>query len=218
MAPLIFCKLDLLPPPGSHGVMLQPMTSAPLRAARLTSRLGAIVVVVDAAGALVYLDFDEKSGPTPAPTGDAWRGLPIVWCDAGREPALAAVSLQIAEYLAGQRTNFDLAVAPIGNDFHQSVWAQLQAIPYGTTISYGALAARLQRPGAARAVGRANGSNPIAIVIPCHRVIGADGKLTGYSGGIERKAALLALEQASTPAGQHTLPLDIAPGATYRKK
>jgi methylated-DNA-[protein]-cysteine S-methyltransferase len=192
--------------------------ATPFQATRLQSRIGDIVAVVDGAGALVYLDFEEKTGPTPAPGPADWRGHPVVWHEVRDVPALKKVADQIADYFAGRRTAFDLAMAPIGNDFHQSVWAQLQRIPYGETISYGELAARLDRPGAARAVGRANGSNPIAIVIPCHRVIGADGKLTGYSGGIERKAALLALEQASTPAGQHTLPLDIAPGAVRRKK
>ena len=195
-----------------------PTPATPFRATRLTSRIGEIVAVVDGAGALVYLDFEEKTGPTPAPGPADWRGHPVVWSDVGEDPALAKVAEQIADYFAGKRTSFDLAVAPIGNDFNQSVWRQLQRIPYGETISYGELARRLDLTNGARAVGRANGSNPIAIVIPCHRVIGADGKLTGYSGGIERKAALLALEQASTPAGQHTLPLEIAPGIIRRKK
>jgi methylated-DNA-[protein]-cysteine S-methyltransferase len=190
----------------------------PFQATRLTSRIGEIVAVVDGAGALVYLDFEEKTGPTPAPGPADWRGDPVVWCTPRDVPALARVGEQIAEYFAGNRTEFELAVAPIGNDFNQAVWRQLQRIPFGVTISYGELAKRLDMTNGARAVGRANGSNPIAIVIPCHRVIGADGKLTGYSGGIERKAALLALEQASTPAGQHTLPLDIAPGPVRRKK
>ena len=190
----------------------------PLRAARLASRIGEIVAVVDGDGALIYLDFDEKSGPTPAPGPADWRGHPVVWVESGADPALRTVAAQVAEYFAGTRTDFDLPLAPIGNDFHRSVWQQLRRIPYGHTISYGELAKRLDITNGARAVGRANGHNPIAIIIPCHRVIGADGKLTGYSGGIERKAALLALETASPPAGQHTLPLDIAPGATYRKK
>ena len=190
----------------------------PLRAARLESRIGEIVAVVDGHGALVYLDFNEKTGPTPPPGPTDWRGHPVAWRAPLDDAGLRKVAAQIEEYFAGSRTDFDLPLAPIGNGFHQSVWHQLLRIPYGHTISYGELAARLKMPNGARAVGRANGHNPIAIVIPCHRVIGADGKLTGYSGGIERKAALLALEKASTPFGQHTLPLDIAPGATYRKK
>lgn len=197
---------------------MTPAPAYPFHAARLASRLGAIVAVVDEDGALVYLDFDDKTGPTPPPGPSDWRGHPVTWCDSGDRPGLARVAAQIGEYLAGARTVFDLQVAPMGNAFHRQVWCQLQKIPYGETISYGALAARIDRPGSARAVGRANGSNPIAIVIPCHRVIGADGKLTGYSGGIERKAALLALERAATPLGQRTLPLDIAQGPRRRKR
>ena len=199
---------------------MPPMTATQnhFRAARLHSRIGSIVAVVDADRALVYLDFDEKTGPTPAPGPTDWRGTPVEWCGVDDDPALARVGAQIGEYFAGRRKEFDLPLAPVGNDFHQTVWRQLLVIPYGQTISYGELARRIGHAGAARAVGRANGSNPISIVIPCHRVIGADGKLTGYSGGIERKAALLALETASTPFGQHTLPLDIAPGARYRKR
>ena len=190
----------------------------PFHATRFDSRLGSIVAVADGNGALVYLDFDDKNGPTPAPGAAAWRGHPVRWCVSQDVDGLARTAKQIAEYFAGDRTVFDLPVAPLGNDFHREVWSQLQLIPYGETISYGALAARIDRPGAARAVGRANGCNPIAIVIPCHRVIGADGKLTGYSGGIERKAALLALEMAATPAGQRILPLDIVQGALRRTR
>jgi O-6-methylguanine DNA methyltransferase len=190
----------------------------PFWATRLTSRLGEIVAVIDREDALVYLDFDDKTGPTPAPGAQDWRGHPISWTEPDRHAALLRLAIELEEYFAGTRSLFTTAVAPIGNDFHQAVWLQLQKIPYGETISYGELAARLHRPGAARAVGRANGSNPVSIIIPCHRVIGANGKLTGYSGGIERKAALLALECASTPAGQHSLPLDISPGAVRRKR
>jgi methylated-DNA-[protein]-cysteine S-methyltransferase len=106
---------------------------------------------------------------------------------------------QLSEYFAGERTTFDFPLALAGNAFEQRVWEALRAIPYGTTITYGELAARLGAPGAARAVGAANGRNPIAIVVPCHRVIGARGKLTGYGGGLERKRALLAHEGALPP-------------------
>ena len=195
-----------------------PSTAPALRAARFATPIGSVVCVVDHAGALVYLDFDEKNGPTPPPGPDAWRGDPVAWVAVEDDPDIANVIAQIGDYLEGRRQEFELAVAPSGNAFNQAVWSQLRKIPYGETISYGELARRLSLTNGARAVGRANGSNPIAIVIPCHRVIGADGKLTGYSGGIERKAALLALEKASTPLGQHTLPLDIAPGKRYRKR
>lgn len=189
-----------------------------LRATRFSTPIGTVVCVVDARGALVYLDFDEKTGPTPPPGPDNWRGTPVVWVDIADHADLERVADEIGAYFDGSRRSFDLPVAPSGNTFNQAVWAQLRRIPYGETISYGELARRLSLTNGARAVGRANGSNPIAIVIPCHRVIGADGKLTGYSGGIERKAALLALEQASTPLGQHTLPLGVAPGKRYRKR
>ena len=101
---------------------------------------------------------------------------------------------QLAAYFAGDLTEFDLALGPGGPPFARRVWGALQEIPYGETTSYGELARRIGRPGAARAVGLANARNPIAIVIPCHRVIGADGSLTGYGGGMDRKRALLELE------------------------
>ena len=102
---------------------------------------------------------------------------------------------QLREYFAGKRADFDLPLAPEGTEFQQSVWRNLQEIPYGETISYGELAKRVGNPKASRAVGAANGRNPIPIVIPCHRVIGASGKLTGFGGGLPTKEALLALEE-----------------------
>ena len=115
----------------------------------------------------------------------------------GSEPddgALAAAAQQLGEYFAGERRAFDLPLAMGGTPFQCEVWEQLRAIPYGETISYGELARRVGRPDAMRAVGAANGRNPIAVIVPCHRVIGADGSLTGYGGGLERKRALLELE------------------------
>ena len=111
------------------------------------------------------------------------------------EPFTAAAD-QLDAYFIGERTSFDLPLAPGGSEFQQRVWAALQEIPYGQTESYGELAARIGSPGAARAVGLANGKNPIGIVIPCHRVVGSNGSLTGYGGGLERKRALLDLELA----------------------
>ncbi|MCU1456001.1 MAG: cysteine methyltransferase [Actinomycetia bacterium] len=112
-----------------------------------------------------------------------------------REPdAFDTVSTQLAEYFAGARTGFDVPLAPSGSAFQLRVWSALREVPYGTTISYGELARRIGQPTASRAVGLANGRNPISVIIPCHRVIGADGNLTGYGGGIERKELLLALE------------------------
>lgn len=102
---------------------------------------------------------------------------------------------QLCAYCSGDLENFDLQLAPQGTPFQQKVWSELQKIPYGKTISYGELARRIGNPKASRAVGLANGSNPISIVIPCHRVIGANGKLTGYGGGLPIKEKLLALER-----------------------
>jgi methylated-DNA-[protein]-cysteine S-methyltransferase len=109
-------------------------------------------------------------------------------------PAIAHVERQVQEYCAGERKAFDLELAPRGTKFQQKVWRALPEIPFGQTTSYGALAAKLGQPGAARAVGGANGCNPIGLIIPCHRVIGSDGRLTGYGGGLPLKRALLAHE------------------------
>jgi methylated-DNA-[protein]-cysteine S-methyltransferase len=110
------------------------------------------------------------------------------------EAAFADVIRQLDEYFAGVRTEFDIPLHPTGTPFQLKVWEQLREIPYGETISYGALARRVASPNASRAVGLANGRNPIAIIIPCHRVIGANGSLTGYGGGLDRKRFLLGLE------------------------
>ena len=109
-------------------------------------------------------------------------------------PLLDAAEAQLREYFAGARRTFDLPLAPHGTAFQQRVWAALRAIPYGETRTYGELAAAIDSPNASRAVGMANHRNPIPIIIPCHRVIGANGTLTGYAGGLEIKRRLLALE------------------------
>lgn len=111
----------------------------------------------------------------------------------------AAAQTQLEEYFAGVRREFDLPLAPAGTDFQQRVWRELLQVPYGRTTTYAELARRLGDPQAVRAVGRANGANPIWIVIPCHRVIGADGSLTGYAAGLEVKRCLLELEGAIAP-------------------
>jgi O-6-methylguanine DNA methyltransferase len=126
--------------------------------------------------------------------------------DARDRAVLAAARDQLEAYFAGDLTAFDLPLAPVGTPFQQRVWSALVEIPFGETVSYGSLAIRLGRPGAARAVGLANGSNPISIIIPCHRVIGSDGRLTGYGGGIDRKAWLLDHEAGRGP-GQLALPV-----------
>lgn len=114
-----------------------------------------------------------------------------------QDAAFDDVVSQLTEYFAGRRRNFDLPLAPAGTPFQQRVWNALLDIPYGETISYGELASRIGRKSASRAVGLANGSNPLPIVIPCHRVIGANGKLTGYGGGLAVKERLLAHERGA---------------------
>jgi methylated-DNA-[protein]-cysteine S-methyltransferase len=115
------------------------------------------------------------------------------WKESARG-AVGEAMRQLREYFAGRRSEFELPLAPEGTEFQRSVWERLREIPYGETISYGELAKRVGNPKASRAVGAANGQNPIPIVIPCHRVIGANGKLTGFGGGLPVKEALLALE------------------------
>ncbi|HZB51376.1 MAG TPA: methylated-DNA--[protein]-cysteine S-methyltransferase [Mycobacteriales bacterium] len=109
---------------------------------------------------------------------------------------LAAAADQLAAYFAGEREAFRLPLAPVGTAFQRKVWAALREIPYGRTTTYGELAAGLGQPTAARAVGLANGRNPIAVIVPCHRVIGRDGTLTGFGGGLDRKRWLLEHERA----------------------
>jgi len=113
----------------------------------------------------------------------------------GRNPHIDVLSYQLEEYFAGSRNEFDLVVVALGTPFQQAVWKELITIPYGETISYQEEAKRIGRPTAVRAVAPANGANPISIVIPCHRVIGKNGKLTGYGGGLWRKQWLLDLER-----------------------
>jgi methylated-DNA-[protein]-cysteine S-methyltransferase len=118
------------------------------------------------------------------------------WAEDSR--AFGDVARQLDEYFAGTRATFDLPLALAGTSFQRRVWAELTQISHGTTVTYGELARRVGHPGASRAVGAAVGRNPISIVIPCHRVVGSDGTLTGYAGGVGRKAFLLALERAPT--------------------
>jgi len=152
---------------------------------RYASPLGEVLIVADEAG-LTGLHFVDQQH-FPKDTGH-WQLNPA-------QPVLVAARRQLEEYFAGQRRHFDLPLAPRGTAFQREVWQALTAIPYGATTSYGALAASLGRPSASRAVGAANGRNPLGIIVPCHRVIGSAGALTGYAGGLERKQALLALER-----------------------
>ena len=133
----------------------------------------------------VYLPGQEPPAPAPERPGHA---------------LLEQARAQLAEYFAGERRHFDLPLEPRGTPFQREVWSALRGIPFGATRSYAEMAAALGRPSASRAVGGANGRNPLSIVVPCHRVIGANGALTGYAGGIARKEWLLRHERASAAA------------------
>lgn len=147
------------------------------------SPLGPLLLVVrDGALSGLYLGAHEKC-PSPDPA----------WIE--DEAPFKDVAHQLEEYFAGTRTDFDVEVDLEGTPFQVEVWTALRAIPYGETISYAELARRIGRPAAVRAVGSANGRNPVSIIVPCHRVIGADGSLTGYGWGTDRKAWLLDHEQ-----------------------
>jgi methylated-DNA-[protein]-cysteine S-methyltransferase len=145
------------------------------------------LTLVAARGVLTGLYMTEQRHLPPAGT----FGTPA---DPDEVP-FAGAARQLREYFTGARTAFDVELALDGTAFQRRVWTALQNIPYGQTVSYGQLADRLGQPSASRAVGLANGKNPISIIVPCHRVVGADGGLTGYGGGIERKRILLAHEQ-----------------------
>ena len=151
---------------------------------RIDSPIGELTLVARD-GALVGVHF--PSGAPPAGSREA------------TEPVLEAAAEQLREYFAGERTDFDLPLELDGTAFQQEAWRALADIPYGETVSYGEQARRLGRPDAVRAVGAANGANPIAIVLPCHRVIGADGSLTGFGGGLGTKRFLLEHEGALLP-------------------
>ncbi|CAN5585167.1 methylated-DNA--[protein]-cysteine S-methyltransferase [soil metagenome] len=139
--------------------------------------------------ALVELRFPNHDDGTH-PCAAALPGSP----DPGH-PVLSRAAVELAEYFAGERTDFDIPLAPVGTAFQLDAWTTLRTIPYGETVSYGEQARRLGAPNKARAVGAANGRNPIPVIVPCHRVIGANGRLTGFGGGVESKAWLLTHEQ-----------------------
>jgi len=159
----------------------------------LPSPIGSLTLVAEA-GQLVGLYMDAQQHRP----GDATIGVPG---DLDAAP-FAAAGRQLAAYFAGQLTEFDLPLAPVGTQFQRRVWTALQTIPYGQSWSYGQLAEKIGSPAASRAVGLANGRNPIALVIPCHRVIGSDGSLTGYGGGLDRKRFLLELEATVASRGR----------------
>ena len=157
---------------------LGPIADAPARWHRVDSPLGELQLVGDGRS-LTRLEMSPRSIQAGA-SHDA--------------EAFGDVEAQLDAYFAGELTEFDVPLAPAGSGFQLAVWAALTRIPYGETASYGEIAAEVGRPDAVRAVGSTNGRNPIAVVIPCHRVIGADGTLVGYGGGLPRKRLLLELE------------------------
>ena len=148
------------------------------------SPVGPLLLMSDGQSLTGLHTDNDKNRPATRPD---WIG------DEGAAP-FAKVKAQLRDYFEGGLTEFDLPLAPQGTEFQQRVWQELRGIPYGETISYAELARRIGNPNASRAVGMANSRNPISIIVPCHRVIGADNSLTGYAGGLERKRMLLAHE------------------------
>ncbi len=122
--------------------------------------------------------------------------------DGADHPVLAAARAQLDEYFAGDRRDFDVPLDPVGTEFQQDAWTALRTIPYGETATYGEQAARIGRPTAVRAIGAANGRNPISVIVPCHRVIGATGELTGFAAGLDAKRWLLDHERATAGTAQ----------------
>lgn len=154
----------------------------PIRYRTMDSPVGALTLA-GSAGRLRHLRMVDQ---TYEPSRAGWE------CD---DTAFADAVAQLEEYFTGARTDFELELDLVGTAFQRRVWAALLTIPYGETRSYGQIAKQLEAPGAFRAVGLANGRNPIGIIVPCHRVIGANGSLTGYGGGLERKRTLLEMEK-----------------------
>jgi methylated-DNA-[protein]-cysteine S-methyltransferase len=155
-----------------------------IRYARYESPLGTVIAIANGDG-IFSIDFvDAKYAKRIDPE----------WIEDPKSPPLRECMQQLAEYFAGKRRDFDLPLAPRGTSFQERVWNEIARVPYGKTISYGELAKRAGAPGQARAAGAATGRNPVGVVIPCHRIVGADGSLTGYAGGLDRKQRLLELE------------------------
>lgn len=166
----------------------EQMGSECYHATRIASPVGELTLVASDAGLCSVTWPNERRGrvaPVPGPVSG--QGHPV----------LEIAQRQLSEYFAGVRTEFDVPLDLVGTDFQRAAWLSLATIPYGETASYGEQARRLGRPKAARAVGAANGRNPISIILPCHRVVGSAGALTGYAGGLDVKSALLEHERVS---------------------
>ncbi len=155
----------------------------------MPSPLGPLTLVADG-DALCAIFFQRHRGATTHRAQDTRND---------NHPTLMRARRQLDDYFAGRRTRFEMRLAPRGTAFQQTVWQQLQKVPFGRTSTYGAIAVAIGRPGAARAVGAAIGANPLSIVVPCHRILGHDGRLTGYAGGLARKRRLLELEGSALP-------------------
>ncbi len=168
----------------------------------MDSPVGKLLVAGDEQGLRYVLFGEGRDDVQPRPE----------WCECPE--ALKDATRQLSEYFEGRRHTFDLRLAPEGTAFQQRVWHALRAIPYGETVSYGELARRIGSPNASRAVGLANGANPISIIIPCHRVIGGDGKLTGYGGGLPAKEWLIGMEKGRVIAGLESGQKTNRPGST----
>ncbi len=165
------------------------MVAASLPARTVASPVGALTLIADR-GSLVAVPWpDDRVGRVRLP--------PLR--DQPDEPVVVEAATQIDAYFAGRRTAFDLPLAPIGTGFQQRVWSALRTIPYGETRSYAAIATQIGSPAAMRAVGAANGRNPLSIIVPCHRVIGSNGRLTGFAGGLTAKHHLLSFEAGAAP-------------------
>lgn len=149
-------------------------------------RFGPMLLAARAAGLAGVYFVGQKYAPS---LSDDWR-------EDAAQPLLREAARQLDEYFAGQRLAFELPLAAAGTPFQLAVWRAIAAVPYGATISYAELAHQVGRPGSARAAGTATGRNPLGVVVPCHRIVGSDGRLTGYAGGLALKERLLALEGA----------------------
>ena len=177
------------------------VAAPPWAVATIDSPMGPLLAIADGAG-LRLLDFLDDAADAPRRSAEALRRLGVR--SSATPEGHATIDLlrgQLAEYFAGGRREFGVPLAPTGTPFQLAVWRALGTIPFGQTRSYGWVATELGRPTATRAVGLANGRNPISILTPCHRVIGADGSLTGYGGGLERKRRLLELEASVAGRG-----------------
>ena len=173
--------------------------TAPCVQTTIGSPLGPMLLAASTAG-LAGVWFTDQRHLPPAELIRSWRPEPV-------HPVLIAAADQLATYFLGKSTHFDLPLdLSSGTPFQQAVWQALLQIPAGSTLSYGVLARQIGKPAAVRAVGAAVGRNPLSIVVPCHRVLGAGGALTGYAGGLHRKTALLHLEGALIPETHQSVP------------